>query len=374
MAALAPAAVQSEAEPTPADASTGEEGVPERRRNSASPDSFSQEDNPGEVDNDDPDNDEGPPAQDGGTGQEVGRTDECPYVACSFLLLGPNYIAEHIELRLPVGIGVEEAINRVAAARAPSDTVRMPRVYNVHPQPRGTHALCITAPAWDFLGAIVVVDSRGINGRLFALHLAGFVNRAGLLNAAGIPQDAAVEVYIGNQPWPLVDGPYVGLCNGELVLIVSPRAHHHVIAGLQDMLASVDGWDPAFDPSRHLYGGFIAHTWLMSDDASGFFILQPERRRQVRQDIAFFLNVSSRELVIQAAHLTAQDFAYKGVAASTVLAALRSTEFLPSYRSRPVICFIDARAVLLTITWQALRTDLQVTVLLVMLSAFFVLI
>ena len=300
-----------------------------------------------------PDDHEGPTDElDGGTGQNVDRDADTAHVTCTFLLLGQNYIAEHIEVRLPIGTSVEVALARVAAARAPQDVLRLPGVQAVYPQPHGSHALCVTTPEWRPQGAIVAIDCREVNGRLFSVQLTGTVDRAGLLNVAELPNDADVDVYIGNQPWPLVDGPSVNFFTGELVLFTNPQAPYHAVASLQDMLASRSGWSSNYDPARHIQGGYVAHTWLLSDQASEFFVLQPGRQQQVRQDIALHLGVSSRELVLQPAHLAAPDFAHRGIAASTVLAALRSTEFLPSQRRRHVVIFIDARPVLSTVTWK----------------------
>ena len=222
----------------------------------------------------------------------------------------------------------------------------------VDPQPQRSHALCVTIPAWTTPGAVVAIDSRGLNGRLFAIELIGLVDRAGLLTVAQIDDREDVEIYIGNQPWPLVAGPSVRFASGDLILIVSAQAGHHAVASLEDMLASAHGWRADFDPAEHITGGFIGHTWLLSDERSEVFVVRPDRRRQIRQDLASMLGASSRELVIQPARFDTPDFAYKGTAVQTVLAALRSTSFLPSYRSRPVVCFVDARPVMLTVTWK----------------------
>ena len=207
-------------------------------------------------------------------------------------------------------------------------------------------------PAWDCPGAVVAFDSRGINGRVFAVHLIGPIDRSGLLHIAQIPTDIEVAVFIGTQPWPLIDGPSVRFLPGELILFTSIQAPHHAVASLQDMLSSHRGWIPGYDPAQHISVSFVAHTWLMHDFGERLFLLHPDRRRQVRQDIATALNVPSRELVLQPAHLASPDFSHKGTAASTVLAALDSRDFLPSLQSRSVICFVDARPVLLNITWQ----------------------
>ena len=280
------------------------------------------------------------------------HTAHVAYVSCSFLVLGQNYIAEHVVVRLPVGVDTAVAVASVAAARAPQDVAKLPRIQAVHPQPSSSHALCVAGPDWDVYGPIIAIDSRGVNGRLFAIHLAGQVDRVGLFNIAQLDPHADIDVFIGNQPWPLINDHFVNLLHGDLVLFVYAQARHHAVGSLQDMLASAYGWEVDFDPAQHIFGGFHAHTWLMSDYSAEFFLLRPDRRSQLRQDIAAQLQVSSRELVLQPARLRDPDFAYKGVAASSVLAAFRSTGFLPSPRLRPVVCFIDARPILYTLTWQ----------------------
>ena len=273
------------------------------------------------------------------------------YRLCSFLVLGQNYLPEHVEVRLPAGISVAQAIGRVSDARAPDDVLRLPMLCEVFPQPQASHALCIATPSWETTGPIVAFDSRSINGRLFALQLVGRVDRAGLLTAAQLDTATGIEVYIGSQPWPLPDHHPVTLFYGELVFFTYPQAPHHVAASLQDMLNDEGGWVSDFDPASQLSPGYNSTLWLLGDEDNLPFELQPHRRGQLRADIARLLNFSERELVLQPAHLVVPDYACRGIAARTLLAALHSTEFIEP-DARPVICFIDARPIMLTVKWR----------------------
>ena len=228
-------------------------------------------------------------ADTGGEGTSPAVADSLAYRTCPFLILGQGYSAERVEVRLPVDVSLVQALHQVSAARLPTDAARLPVIQAVFPQPQGSHALCIASPEWETSGAIVAVDCRSLDGRLFALHLVGRVTRGGLLIAAQIPEDADVTVYIGNQPWPLVDGPSVDLIPGELFFITPSGAPHHVVVSLQDMLVSPGGWTA---------------------------------------------------------------FAHRGVSVRAVIAALNHTNFLPSQHSRPAICFVDARPILLSFNWQ----------------------
>ena len=84
----------------------------------------------------------------------------------------------------------------VAAARRPDKAVRMPIVCAVHPQPHATHALAVCTPEWGFSGAVIAIDSRACNGRLFAVHLIGTACRQDFLRLADISNEAAFEGFL----------------------------------------------------------------------------------------------------------------------------------------------------------------------------------
>ncbi|OLQ14019.1 hypothetical protein AK812_SmicGene1972 [Symbiodinium microadriaticum] len=160
-----------------------------------------------------------PQAETGDAGMHNVADDSALFRTCPFLILGQGYVAERVEVRLPLDVNVMQALQSVSAARLPQDAARLPCIQAVFPQPQGSHALCVAVPSWETVGALVMFDCRNVDGRLFALHLVGRSTRGGLLTAAGIADNADLLVFIGNQPWPLVDGPSVDLIPGELILI-----------------------------------------------------------------------------------------------------------------------------------------------------------
>ena len=211
--------------------------------------------------------------------------------------------------------------------------------------------MCIATPSWATSGPIVVLDSRSVNGRLFALQIGSRVDRAGLLLAAQLDTFEGIEVYIGSQPWPIPDHHHVTLFYGELVFFTYAQATHHTVASLQDMLNDADGWIADFDTASQLSPGYNSTIWLLGHEENLPFELLPHRHGQLRADIAALFNAPTRELVLQPAHLAVPDYAWRGVAARTLLAALRSTAFIGPVSSS-VICFIDARPIMLTVTWK----------------------
>ncbi|CAE7492062.1 ANKRD52, partial [Symbiodinium sp. KB8] len=98
--------------------------------------------------------------------------------------------------------------------------------------------------------------------------------------------------------------------------------------------------------------GPASPTWVLGDEASFLFDVRPSRYHFFWHDVAGAVRSIASDLTFQYALLDPPDFAYKGTAARDILAALRSADFLPSVTSWPVVCFIDARPLLLSITYQ----------------------
>ena len=274
------------------------------------------------------------------------------YATCSFIVLGQDYLPEHIVVRLQVGTRVADALHQVAAARSPQDAIRLPDLYAVHPQPHSTHALAVAVPAWNTDGAIVAIDCRSVDGRLSAIQLGSRVTRVDLLRAAQLDEHADIEVFPGSQPWPLPDDLPVTIADGDLIMFVWPSSRPHVISSLQDMLNSAEGWLEEFDPADCTTQRYPAATWIIGEDHITDFTIHPDRRSHIRYDIAALLGVSSRELVLQPAHLEQNDFCRRGRTYGTVLAAAETEGSLAAGERRNMIFFIDARPVLLGISWQ----------------------
>ena len=96
-----------------------------------------------------------------------GTATNSQYVDGIFLIFGQNVSPEMIEVRIPLGLPLGQALAMVAAARLPADTARLPQLIAVHPQPYGNHAALLAVPDWHVDGAVVFIDSRDVK----MLHL-----------------------------------------------------------------------------------------------------------------------------------------------------------------------------------------------------------
>ena len=263
------------------------------------------------------------------------------YHVCVFLVLGQNYLPELIEVRLPEDIEVEHALAIVSAARNPRDTFALPHLCAINPQPRSTHALLLAAPAWPFSGTLVAFDWY-IGGSVFTLHLHG------RLRAARLDEHFQGEVYVGSLPWPLVDDVAINLELGDLVLFHPPRARHHIVASLADMLRCTREWRSDYDPTEDFPTLPGHHAWIIGDQDSFLFHIQSDRRQLFRADVSRLLSATGEGVLLQLAQPPVNDFAYRGVQAHAIFAASQARHHAGTSQDGKETCFIDACPLLLT--------------------------
>ncbi|OLP97625.1 hypothetical protein AK812_SmicGene20009 [Symbiodinium microadriaticum] len=210
-----------------------------------------------------------------------------------------------------------------------------------------THALLVALPAWQLHGAMVVLDTRPVDGRLFAMHLVGPVTRADLLRTVHLLDDPGTEVFVGLNPVPLAAGQFVTLLHGDLIYFTPAQAGYHVITNLQDMLSSPDGWQSPFDPLGQLYVGPPHAVWVIGRDASFMQVCPPDRQPFIRQDVARRLSTSPGNTVLQQARLDLLDYCRLGTFAHAIVAAFAKADQPAAGR----VYFLDMRPVLLGLTW-----------------------
>ena len=264
-----------------------------------------------------------------------------------FVIYGQNYIPEVVHARLPLGTRVTDALHFVAVARQPQHNWQLPRLCSVYPQLAGSHAVLVALPAWNPDGAVVLFDCSQIDGRIFSLQIGNRIDRQGILNATDLANSADVHVYVSDQPWPLVDGVFVNISHGDLIVVMPYRHRTSIVSNLGDMLMSRAGWGANFvnPPAAQEV------AWVLADDRSFGFHVQAARRISLRIDLAAILAVPAAELIVRPATPDVVDFAYVGRGVRNVLAAVRTSGGTHHGAPRPSLCFIDQRPILLQLYW-----------------------
>ena len=269
------------------------------------------------------------------------------YIVVPFLLLGQNYVHEWVSVRLAIGTSVVDALNAAAVARCPARAVRLPILCAVHPQPCSTVALTVCLPVWGHEGAIIAIDSRAINGRLFAVQIIGQCRGQDFLRLAGVPEDMPVEVYFRDLPWALPEDNPVLPINGDLVLLRPVTADLHFVSSLADMLQSDIGWATCPVPVENLSD--IA--WVLGPDGPSALRVPAHRQYRARQEIAQSIGRRQPEAAITPAFGGIADFERLGVIIRNVVVAQPLTGGAETRRGWATVCLLDLRPLLLEFDW-----------------------
>ena len=263
-----------------------------------------------------------------------------------FVILGQNYQPELVSARFRVGCDVDAALEAIQSRRSSYCATCLPRLVAVHPQPRYDHAIAIAVPAWNCEGAVLAFDCRAVNGRLFALQLGSVVTREGLLTAAGLLDDEALQVYVKDQPWPLPLEAFATMTHGDLVLISPRDAPYHTVTNLHAMLTSVVGWDPHFAlPIPH---GEAA--WVLAPDAYVLVESRPGQQLLI-PDLAQQVAIPHRDLVLRMARPAISNYAHLGTCANNVVVASSAADPRPGDSEDTPICFLDLRPTMARVEW-----------------------
>ena len=269
------------------------------------------------------------------------------YMDVPFLILLPNYAHEWVSVRLPVGVPITDALNAAARARHPSTAVRMPILCAVHPQPCDGIVLTAGMPVWHHPGAIIVIDSRAVNDRLFAIHITSPCRRHDLLHLAGISDDGIIEVFFRDLPWPLPATSHIDPTNGDLVVIRPGNAGIHFVSSLADMFLSSAGWRtcPEVEPNNS------DAAWILGPSGPVTVRVPLQRQHRARHEIANCVGLPLNSVVITPAFGGVGDFVDRGDLMRNVVVA-RPMESPAGIRAPfcPV-CILDVRPLLLQFDW-----------------------
>ena len=235
-----------------------------------------------------------------------------------FLIYRPDFSPELVEINLGAPCSVNSALAAASVARHPQDRHDFPVLVPVYPQTHAGFGLVLAQPDWEFNGVHVLFDCSELDARMFSLAIASVVDRASLLSIAGVAANAPVLVYIGGSPWPLEPRTPVRPQEGDCISILPVEHDVMILASLEDMLLSAQGWRQEYDfPGEHNRG-----LWILTD-AEPFRLAMPtDNRRRIRRAIAEELGCPPDLLRITPTRVQVVDHADRGHLTNAVIVAL----------------------------------------------------
>ena len=268
----------------------------------------------------------------------------------TFFLLAPDYAPERVVLQLEPVMSLRQCLRRLQSQRESLPRLRFPYVFPASPQPSLEFAVCLAVPAWDET-RYIVLDCLRWNGTVACERAPDPVTREQLMAIAGIPAMASTEVYVPRVPVPLSIGQEVSLDAGSCVTFLPHPGPYFVAAELVDMLQDLDVWSPS--PPLPCSPGLWVH--VLSDTGHYRMLVPPDRRQDLRADVASQLGFAESDFVLQLAVPDITDSYDRGVLAQQVMVATRMPRLQLGVREEEqvpaVLYFLDLRPIASGISW-----------------------
>ena len=259
-----------------------------------------------------------------------------------FLLFAPEYVPEVVDVDLPAGCSVLQALECVQAFRTPHLVSRFSVLVPVRPQTLAACALCLALPPWC-VATYVLLDCSRVSGAVFCAPCAEVTTRASLFAIARLPRDRAIDVYVQDRVLPLQEGDAIGIRTGYSIVFVPADHPPFVVTYVADMLQDPLSWDRAVP----LPGVDGLWRYLLTDDEPMQFLPSTQRRGTLRDAIARALGYDMDRLVIQPTRPNLSDHFDFGIWGWSTLVVSQEVPRDPT----TVLYVLDMRPVLCGITW-----------------------
>ncbi|CAE7882308.1 unnamed protein product [Symbiodinium microadriaticum] len=262
-----------------------------------------------------------------------------------FLILGQEYAPELVCIPFFPELGVGEVLQQVQQRRDPDAVQRFSRLVPVHPQPSGAFALVIAQPEWS-TDVFVAFDLSRLTGAIYCWLSSPCLTRSSILAITGVADTGDVEVYVPGHDLPLGPTEVCRLSSGACVSVVPARCPFFVVAALEDMICSAEGWDT--EAALPCVPGDFLH--LLTDGGPCSTAIDCQPAGPLREAVLGALHLPSQSTVLQLADPPLDDFSDSGHLGWNVMAVTQ--DHVPAIRHGPgCVYFLDLRPILCGVTW-----------------------
>ncbi|OLP96263.1 hypothetical protein AK812_SmicGene21547 [Symbiodinium microadriaticum] len=169
-------------------------------------------------------------------------------INAGFMIFVPRFIPETVYVALQAPCNLDRALGDVDHARQSHTSVHFDRLIPAVPQPDPSFGAVLAVPSWANHLSFVLIDTRRLDGRLFALEIRGRLNRSSLLQQVGVNDDGEVDVFLHGRALDAVN--WFQFLSGDVVQLLPRDCLPPPPTALADMLRGPEGWTypcPCFD-------------------------------------------------------------------------------------------------------------------------------
>ena len=237
-------------------------------------------------------------------------------------VLVPAYSPELLTVALRFPTSFAEARNAIQDARAPEAVLTFPHLLPVAPQLFEDIAVCVALPDTPPDLVFLCLDLLEIDHRLFAVQAPDYLCRQELLELAALPPDFAVDIFVGSDEQPLVDGVFVHVMAGTTVSFLPEGSRPFHSISIHEMLLDHARWtqDAALpaQPSTDAYG-------LAYGDAHLLLKADPTGAAPLREQISTASGIPNPGLLLCPARPRPNNAELHGFYCRTIIACFQMT-------------------------------------------------
>ena len=272
-----------------------------------------------------------------------------PEAVFTFGLLVPGYVIEKVMVHLAVPSNVADALAALQAARDPIQARLYPMLSVVSPMPAQDYGLVLALPGWATAETCVCLDLTWVDGRLFAEVGPATADHAALLQLAGLPASALLDIYLGDSATPIPQGEAFELSNAMCIFFVPQHELPGPYFWLEDVLTTAQEW--ALDPDLPS-GPAGQYMCVITETGNTCVAFDDDTPYGDLATLARLFGVSADSITLQPASPPVQDVAIRGRACAGVYGlvgrslTLQDADATAEAARGPVLGFIDCRAML----------------------------
>eukprot|EP00439_Symbiodinium_sp_Y106_P039769 s602_g4.t2 len=161
----------------------------------------------------------------------------------TFGILIPGFVTETVALELTPPLEVADALRLLSQEREQVQARVFPRLVAITPQLAQSYGLVLALPAWAEEEVFICLDLLDIDNRLYVESAPSVADRPRLLRLAGLPEQAPIDIYIGESAVPMQMTEEAELFQGLCVFFTPQHDLPGPFFRLAETLLSSDSWE-----------------------------------------------------------------------------------------------------------------------------------
>ena len=275
------------------------------------------------------------------------------FFRAGFLVFAPRYQTESVQAFLRAPCDLEFALQVVDDARQSDTVIFFDKLIPAVPQPDTAFGSLLAVPGWAQHLAIILVDARAVDGRLFAIEIRGQLNKTSFLLHVGLADLQGFEIFLRGQTMDAQE--WQTFLTGDMIKFVPVGSRITPPVALEDMLRSTADWSMPCP----VYEGPAPLAFLVLTDAGNKVVpIDPDVVRSswaFKEEASRIFGYTAEQITVCPAISRIENLSILGQKCKTALVATEAVSKVPippgRYKPKQHVLILDARPLLRDMSW-----------------------